>query len=174
MVATRSERKFEEEPVQKVGRCNAAAVKKAARRLALMYDKALAPTGLKSSQYGILSELNSRGAALPTVHELAEALVMDRSTLGQNLRPLERDELVTQIDERHILAFPAELEVEDPRVERKRFLDIAHFERDVIEAHGARFLGFRHGSLLQTRLFEDIGMPAPRCHLGQPGVITRS
>ena len=50
---------------------------------------------LKSSQYGILSELHSRGAALPTVRELAEELVMDRSTLGQNLRPLERDELIT-------------------------------------------------------------------------------
>ena len=59
-----------------------------------MYDTLLAPAGLKSSQYGILSELNSRGATLPTVNELAAALVMDRSTLGQNLRPLERDGLV--------------------------------------------------------------------------------
>ena len=31
---------------------------------------------------------------MPTVGELAEELVMDRSTLGQNLRPLERDHLV--------------------------------------------------------------------------------
>jgi DNA-binding MarR family transcriptional regulator len=76
-------------------RCNISAVKKAARRLSLMYDTVLAPTGLKSTQYGILSELNSRGAALPTVGQLAEELVMDRSTLGQNLRPLERDQLVT-------------------------------------------------------------------------------
>jgi DNA-binding MarR family transcriptional regulator len=60
-----------------------------------MYDTVLTPAGLKSTQYGILTELNSRGAALPTVNELAEALVMDRSTLGQNLRPLERDGLVT-------------------------------------------------------------------------------
>src|SRR5260370_17540695 len=60
-----------------------------------MYDTVLAPVRLKSRQYGILSELHSRGAALPTVRELAEELVMDRSTLGQNLRPLERDELIT-------------------------------------------------------------------------------
>lgn len=59
-----------------------------------MYDTLLAPTGLKSSQYGILSELNSRGPALPTVGELAEEMVIDRSTLGQNLRPLERDQSV--------------------------------------------------------------------------------
>jgi DNA-binding MarR family transcriptional regulator len=79
----------------RMSRCNAAAAKKAARRLSLMYDTVLAPVRLKSSQYGILSELHSRGAALPTVRELAEDLVMDRSTLGQNLRPLERDELIT-------------------------------------------------------------------------------
>jgi DNA-binding MarR family transcriptional regulator len=85
----------EERQSPRIGRCNVSAAKKAARRLCLMYDTVLAPTGLKSTQYGILSELNSRGAALPTVRELAEELVMDRSTLGQNLRPLERDGLVT-------------------------------------------------------------------------------
>jgi DNA-binding MarR family transcriptional regulator len=82
-------------PVPRISRCNASAMKKAARRLSLVYDTALAPTGLKITQYGILSALNSRGAALPTVSELAEELAMDRSTLGQNLRPLQRDQLVT-------------------------------------------------------------------------------
>jgi DNA-binding MarR family transcriptional regulator len=85
----------EEKQVPKIGRCNAAAVKKAARRISLLYDTLLAPAGLRSTQYGILSELSLRGAALPTVGELAQALVMDRSTLGQNLRPLERERLVT-------------------------------------------------------------------------------
>jgi DNA-binding MarR family transcriptional regulator len=84
----------EEGQVPRMGLCNASAAKKAARRLSLMYDTVLAPVGLKSSQYGILSELHSRGADLPTVRELAEELVMDRSTLGQNLRPLERDDLI--------------------------------------------------------------------------------
>jgi len=84
----------EERLTPRVSPCNAGAAKRAARRLALMYDTVLAPSGLKVSQYGILSALNNRGAALPTVQELAEELVMDRSTLGQNLRPLERDELI--------------------------------------------------------------------------------
>jgi DNA-binding MarR family transcriptional regulator len=85
----------EQGQVPRRNRCNASAAKKAARRLSLMYDTVLAPVGLKSSQYGILSELHARGAALPTVRELSEELVMDRSTLGQNLRPLERDGLIT-------------------------------------------------------------------------------
>jgi DNA-binding MarR family transcriptional regulator len=76
-------------------RCNAGAVRRAGRRLLHMYDIILAPTGLKQCQYGILSALNARGAALPSVQELAEELVLDRSTLGQNLRPLERDNFVT-------------------------------------------------------------------------------
>jgi DNA-binding MarR family transcriptional regulator len=59
------------------------------------YDTALAPAGLSLCQYGILSALDRRGAALPSVQELAEELVLDRSTLGQNLRPLERDNFVT-------------------------------------------------------------------------------
>jgi DNA-binding MarR family transcriptional regulator len=78
----------------RVSRCNISVLKKAARRLSLLYDTALAPTGLKATQYGILSALSARGTAL-TVGDLAEELVMDRSTLGQNLRPLERDHLVT-------------------------------------------------------------------------------
>jgi DNA-binding MarR family transcriptional regulator len=85
----------EEGRLPKMNQCNAAAARRAARRLSLMYDSVLAPTGLKSTQYGILSNLNSRGANLATVRELAQELVMDRSTLGQNLRPLERDGLVT-------------------------------------------------------------------------------
>ncbi len=57
---------------------------------------------------------------------------------------LEREELVAQIDERHLLAFPAKPELEYPRVERQRFLYVAHLERNVIETDGARFFGFRH------------------------------
>ena len=59
-----------------------------------LYDTELAPTGLNLCQYGVLRAVNSRGAALPSVQELAEQLVLDRSTLGQNLRPLVKDHLV--------------------------------------------------------------------------------
>ena len=80
--------------VPRMTRCNAGAARRAARRLSLMYDKVLAPAGLKLTQFGILSAVNAKGAALPTVSELAEELVMDRSTVGQNLLPLERDQFV--------------------------------------------------------------------------------
>lgn len=74
--------------------CNALAMRKASRRLTQFYDDALAPSGLRSTQLAILAELDQRAKQPPTLAELARSLVMDRSSLGHNLRPLERDGLV--------------------------------------------------------------------------------
>jgi len=74
--------------------CSAAALRMAARRVSQFYDGYLAPEGLKVSQYSVLSVAARRREKPPTVNELAEELGMDRSTLGHNLRPLERDGLV--------------------------------------------------------------------------------
>ncbi|MFI4868659.1 MAG: MarR family winged helix-turn-helix transcriptional regulator [Steroidobacterales bacterium] len=74
--------------------CNAAALRKAQRRLTQLYDTALEGCGLRSTQLTILVELAGRAGQPPTMAELAVALVMDRSALGHNLRPLQRDGLV--------------------------------------------------------------------------------
>ncbi|MDB6083565.1 MAG: regulatory protein MarR [Gammaproteobacteria bacterium] len=75
--------------------CTCGSLRKASRRISQFYDTALAPVGLKSTQFSILSEVERRSAAgSVTMCELAAAMVMDRSTLGHNLRPLERDDLV--------------------------------------------------------------------------------
>ncbi|HUN94943.1 MAG TPA: MarR family winged helix-turn-helix transcriptional regulator [Bradyrhizobium sp.] len=82
-------------PIAEPGRCNCAALRKASRRLTQLYDSALAPSGLKSTQLAMLSEIERRVDDPPTIRELADALVMDQSTIGQNLRPLEREGLVS-------------------------------------------------------------------------------
>jgi DNA-binding MarR family transcriptional regulator len=69
-------------------------MRKASRRLTQLYDDALEPSGLRSTQYAILAELDRRSSEPPTMRVLADALVMDRSALGHNLRPLERDKLI--------------------------------------------------------------------------------
>jgi DNA-binding MarR family transcriptional regulator len=74
--------------------CIATAMRKASRRLTQLYDDALKPRGLRSTQYAILAELTRRPKEPPTMAELAQDLVMDRSALGHNLRPLERDGLI--------------------------------------------------------------------------------
>ncbi len=63
--------------------------------MTLFYDAALEPSGLRSTQYALLTEIHRRGDAAPSIGDLAEALVMDQSTIGQNLRPLQRDGLIT-------------------------------------------------------------------------------
>jgi len=72
--------------------CNCLAIRQASRQLTQLYDDELAPCGLRTTQYSVLSVLDRSGGA--TIQELAAALVMDRSTLGHNLRPLERDRLI--------------------------------------------------------------------------------
>jgi DNA-binding MarR family transcriptional regulator len=51
-----------------------------------VYNRALAPTGMRVTQYSLLSNL--RGAGAVPVSQLAETLDMDRTTLTRNLKPL--------------------------------------------------------------------------------------
>jgi DNA-binding MarR family transcriptional regulator len=71
--------------------CNCGALRKASRRVTRLYDEALAPAGLNSSQHALLAELERWSDQPPTILELADALVIDRTTIARNLRPLERD-----------------------------------------------------------------------------------
>ncbi|MFQ5776073.1 MAG: MarR family winged helix-turn-helix transcriptional regulator [Kiloniellaceae bacterium] len=66
--------------------CTCANLRKAARVVTQVYDAALQPTGLKATQFTVLAMLSKRGD-LPLTR-LAEALVMDRTTLTRNLKPL--------------------------------------------------------------------------------------
>jgi DNA-binding MarR family transcriptional regulator len=72
--------------------CNCFAVRAAARHVSQFYDQVLAPTGLRTTQFSILAKLKRRGPL--TINALAEDMVMDRTTLGRNILPLERDGLI--------------------------------------------------------------------------------
>jgi DNA-binding MarR family transcriptional regulator len=80
-------------------RCNCLALRKATRRMSQFYDSALAPSGLRGTQYSVLADLVRRGDAPPTIRELSEAMVLDQSTIGQNLRPLEREGLINLVQD---------------------------------------------------------------------------
>jgi len=66
--------------------CTCANLRKAARSVTQAYDAALQPTGLKATQFTLLATLAKRGDGPLT--RLADALVMDRTTLTRNLKPL--------------------------------------------------------------------------------------
>ncbi len=72
--------------------CTCANLRKAARVVTQIYDAALQPTGLKATQFTLLATLSKRGD-LPLTR-LADALVMDRTTLTRNLKPLVRRGLI--------------------------------------------------------------------------------
>jgi DNA-binding MarR family transcriptional regulator len=72
--------------------CNCTALRKATRRVSQLYDSALEPCGLRTTQRSILMQIARTGT--PSLGELAEALVMDRGALTHTLKPLERDHLV--------------------------------------------------------------------------------
>jgi DNA-binding MarR family transcriptional regulator len=72
--------------------CNCLAVRSAARHVTQFYDQVLAPTGLRTTQFSILTKLRRMGPL--TINRLAEEMVMDRTTLGRNILPLERDGLI--------------------------------------------------------------------------------
>jgi len=74
------------------GECNCFAIRAAARHVTQAYDQFLAPTGLRTTQFSILAKLKRRGPL--TINALAEDMVMDRTTLGRNILPLERDGLI--------------------------------------------------------------------------------
>jgi DNA-binding MarR family transcriptional regulator len=74
------------------GRCNCTALRKASRRTSQLYDTALIPSGLKTTQRAILAQISRSEPT--TVGKLAEALVMDSGALAHTLKPLERDGLV--------------------------------------------------------------------------------
>jgi DNA-binding MarR family transcriptional regulator len=72
--------------------CNCLAVRQAARHVTQFYDRLLAPSGLRTTQFSILATLRRSGPM--TINALAAEMVMDRTTLGRNILPLQRDGLI--------------------------------------------------------------------------------
>ena len=72
--------------------CNCLAIRQAARHVSQFYDQCMAPIGLRTSQFSMLARLRRLGPM--TINTLAHDLVMDRTTLGRNILPLEREGLI--------------------------------------------------------------------------------
>ena len=75
--------------------CNCLAVRQAARHVTQFYDQFLAPAELRTTQFSILAKLQRLGPM--TINALARELVMDRTTLGRNILPLEREGLIAVV-----------------------------------------------------------------------------
>ena len=67
--------------------CLCSNTRRAALALTSLYDEALAPHGLKVTQFAVLHAVKRR--TTPNLSALADATGLDRSTLGRNLKVLE-------------------------------------------------------------------------------------
>lgn len=76
--------------------CSCFNLRKASRVITQYYDHCLAPAGIRITQFSLLISM----AAEPTqtLTQLANNLVMDRTTLTRNLKPLERTGLIRSIE----------------------------------------------------------------------------
>jgi len=78
--------------------CNCLALRQAARHVTQFYDQFLAEAGLRATQFSILTRLWRLGPL--SINALAKELVMDRTTLGRNILPLQREGLIAIVSGR--------------------------------------------------------------------------
>jgi DNA-binding MarR family transcriptional regulator len=114
--------------------CTCANLRKAARVVTQAYDAALQPDGLKATQFTLLAVLAKRGDAPLT--RLADALVMDRTTLTRNLKPLIRKGLIR---------------IENEQDRRVRKVSLTEAGRRVVEDARPRW------EQAQSRIVEGLG-----------------
>lgn len=79
-------------------RCNCFSLRKATRAITQFYDHCLEPAGIRATQFTLLVSLASVSAH--TLTEMANTLVMDRTTLTRNLKPLEKLGFIQTIEAR--------------------------------------------------------------------------
>lgn len=75
--------------------CYCGSIRQASRIVTQMYDQALKPSGLKITQFGILRMLSAYPGL--TTGALAEALVMDSTTLTRTLKIIQESNWIESV-----------------------------------------------------------------------------
>lgn len=78
------------------GNCTCLKLRKAARAITQAYDEALKPSGLRATQFSLLSVVAEMGPI--GVAEIANTLASDRTTITRNLKPLVARKLLAAAD----------------------------------------------------------------------------
>jgi len=96
--------------------CASLNLRKASRFITSLYDEYLRPVGLRSTQLSLLMALEQAGSV--TITSLSEILLMDRTTLPRDLKPLERQGWVS---------------IKEGEDRRKRFIALTPDGRDLLK-----------------------------------------
>jgi DNA-binding MarR family transcriptional regulator len=115
--------------------CACSGLRRAAREMTQRYERALAPSGVRATQFPILVALGEH-EEIPIV-PLAEAVGLERTTLTRNLRILEARGLVTVAAAEHDARMRLASITSDGRRVLGRALELWRAEQhDVVEAFG--------------------------------------
>ena len=74
------------------GACACFNLRKSARVVTQMYDRKLRTAGIRATQFTILAAIQAHAPI--AIQSLSRIIVMDRTTLARNLKPLERKGLI--------------------------------------------------------------------------------
>ena len=75
--------------------CLSFALKRCSRAITQIYDQNLSSTGIRSTQFNLLMAIAT--SETRTLTQLAKILVMDRTTLTRNIKPLEKLALIQSV-----------------------------------------------------------------------------
>lgn len=75
--------------------CACANLRQATRAITQFYEEALKPTGLRATQFTLLAAIAT--CEVVSMTRLAEVLVMDRTTVTRNLKPLKKEGLIEAV-----------------------------------------------------------------------------
>jgi DNA-binding MarR family transcriptional regulator len=87
------ELELDRKKMERCAECACFNLRKASRVITQLFDRSMQAGGLRGTQFSILIVLSATGP-IP-VTKLSEHLVMDRTTLTRNLRPLEKQGLIS-------------------------------------------------------------------------------
>jgi DNA-binding MarR family transcriptional regulator len=123
------------------------AIRQAARHISQLYERYLSQADVTASQFNILAALK-RGSKL-TMMELAQAMMIDRTTLVRALRPLLRNGLVAnEPDERDMRRLQFALTAKG-----RANLDEAMVHWRAAQEEFQRQFGQRQAAVLRSELF---------------------
>ena len=138
------------DPAEVARHCACFNLRKAARAVTQLYDAALEPAGLRATQISVMVALALREKT--PLGRIAEAMVMDRTTLTRNLKPLEREGWIA---------------IEPGPDRRERYVGLTRSGRAVLE----RALPLWQA--VQSRVAEGLGAAPLGALLGQLNDVTR-
>ena len=131
-------------------KCHCFNLRKATRAITQFYDQHLEPAGIRATQFTLLVFMASVSAH--TLTEMASTLVMDRTTLTRNLKPLEKLSLIETII---------------PRDKRSKAYQLTSKGRDVLAK------GIPLWETAQQKIISALGVPRVENLLQELSALTK-